>query len=61
MFTFKQFNNMKELPVPEILKTSLTSVVMQLLAVGVKDVRHFDYLDRPSKESLDAAINGKRL
>ena len=36
--------------VPEIQRCSLASVALQLLTIGVRDVRNFDFLDRPDAQ-----------
>lgn len=50
----------KELPaaaVPEIQRSSLVAVVLQLKAIGIADVVGFDFLDPPPREMLKAALN----
>ena len=36
-------------PVPEIQRCSLTTDVLQLLALGVQDSLHFDFMDKPKR------------
>ena len=36
--------------VPEIQRCSLTTVVLQLLALGVEDPLNFDFMDKPPAE-----------
>ena len=50
----------KELPAaapPEIQRSSLVAVVLQLKALGVADVVGFDFLDPPPRDLLKAALN----
>lgn len=42
--------------VPEVLRTNLASVVLLLLSIGITDVLHFDFLDRPEPEALVKAL-----
>ncbi|XP_015609898.1 ATP-dependent RNA helicase DHX33 [Cephus cinctus] len=50
------FEKMKEMPIPEIQRCSLAGVALQLLAIGV-DITSFDFMDRPPKEAVDAAVS----
>ena len=39
----------------------MSSVSLQLIALGVKDLAQFDFLHKPSQECLDAALNELEL
>lgn len=41
---------------PEILRSNLSSVVLQLKRLGVDDLVHFDFLDPPAPETLMRAL-----
>ena len=41
---------------PEIQRCNLASVALQLMALGISDVLHFDFLDRPSQDSIENAL-----
>lgn len=41
---------------PEIQRCNLTSVVLQLMALGISDVLHFDFLDCPSQDAIENAL-----
>ncbi len=41
---------------PEIQRSPLSSVVLQLLAMGVRDILGFDFMDAPSEEALVRAL-----
>ncbi|CAH1798736.1 unnamed protein product [Owenia fusiformis] len=41
---------------PEILRCNLCSVTLQLLALGIKNIAQFDFMDKPSTESIQNAI-----
>lgn len=43
------------MPVPEIQRCSLLGVALQLLAIGI-DITSFDFMDKPSKESIQVAV-----
>jgi len=41
---------------PGLVQGNLSTVVLQLLTMGVPDVLEFDYMDPPSRDSLVAAL-----
>ncbi|KAA0198472.1 hypothetical protein HAZT_HAZT007935 [Hyalella azteca] len=55
-YTEAQFEKMTMMPSPEIHRSNLSTVVLQLLSVGVTDVMSFDFMDRPRQDSLLKAI-----
>jgi len=57
LYTLDTFN--KELPestYPEIIRSNLSSVVLQLKTLGVEDLVHFDFMEPPSPESMMRAL-----
>ena len=50
------FDGLPASTTPEILRGNLSTVVLQLLTMGVPDVLEFDYMDPPSRDSLVAAL-----
>lgn len=46
--------------VPEIQRVNLSNVILQVLALGI-NARNFDFMDKPPKESTDAAYDQLRL
>ncbi|XP_045625991.1 ATP-dependent RNA helicase DHX33-like [Procambarus clarkii] len=55
-YTLEEFNAMALNPVPEILRTNLASVILQLLAIGIKNILTFDFIDKPSSEHVQQAV-----
>ena len=41
---------------PEILRSNLSSVVLDLKKLGIDDIVHFDYMDPPAPETLMRAL-----
>lgn len=41
---------------PEILRSNLGSVVIQLKKLGIDDLVHFDFMDPPAPETLMRAL-----
>lgn len=56
LFTESAFERLDAVPQPEIQRVNLTQVVLQLLAMGVDDPQHFDYLSPPSATALARAF-----
>jgi HrpA-like RNA helicase len=42
--------------IPEILRINLTSVILQLLTIGIKRIVDFDFMDKPSPEVSNCNI-----
>jgi ATP-dependent RNA helicase DHX8/PRP22 len=49
-------NDMLPNPVPEIQRTNLGNVVLQLKAMGINDLLGFDFMDPPPEQTLVAAL-----
>ncbi|XP_056313199.1 ATP-dependent RNA helicase DHX33 [Danio aesculapii] len=56
LYTEDEFENLANMTVPEIQRCNLASVVLQLLALGVPDVLNFDFVSKPSPESMRTAV-----
>jgi len=57
LFTETSFNkDLQENTYPEILRSNLSNVVLQLKKLGVNDLVHFDYMDPPAPETLMRAL-----
>jgi ATP-dependent RNA helicase DHX8/PRP22 len=48
---------MLDMSIPEIQRTNLSNVVLQLKAMGVNDLLHFDFMDPPPPQTLINALN----
>lgn len=57
LYTEKAFKtDMIENTYPEILRSNLASVVLQLKKLGIEDLVHFDFMDPPAPETLMRAL-----
>ncbi|TFK39329.1 P-loop containing nucleoside triphosphate hydrolase protein [Crucibulum laeve] len=57
LYTEKDFKNeLEEGTFPEILRSNLSSTVLQLVKLGIKDLVRFDYIDVPAPEALMRAL-----
>ena len=45
---------------PEILRSNLGSVVIQLKKLGIDDLVHFDFMDPPAPEVKNTIISSHR-
>ncbi|KAF4120044.1 pre-mRNA-splicing factor ATP-dependent RNA helicase DHX16 [Geosmithia morbida] len=54
---FAYMNEMDESTMPEIQRTNLNSVVLQLKSLGINDLLDFDFMDPPPTEALIGALN----
>ena len=57
LYTEKAYKHeMQENTYPEILRSNLGSVVLQLKKLGIHDLVHFDFMDPPAPETLMRAL-----
>ncbi|KAG8452005.1 hypothetical protein GDO86_003980 [Hymenochirus boettgeri] len=56
LYTEDEFENFDEMTVPEIQRCNLASVVLQLLVLKVPDILTFDFMSKPSPDSMQAAV-----
>lgn len=57
LYTEKAFKKeLMEQTYPEILRSNLGSVVLQLKKLGIQDLVHFDFMDPPAPETLMRAL-----
>lgn len=59
-YTKDEMESFDLMPVPEILRSNITSTALQLLALGI-DCRTFDFLDKPSPKSTEAGYKELHL
>jgi HrpA-like RNA helicase len=52
---------MNHMTKPEIQRTPLSNVTMQMMAANIKDILKFEFLDQPPPDSLRAALKELRL
>ena len=57
LFTAWSFQNeLEPNTIPEILRTNMGNVVLLLKSLGINDLIHFDFMDRPPAEALIRAL-----
>ncbi len=56
LYTEESFRSLAEASVPEIKRSNLSSVILNLLAIGIKDVKTFDFMDPPEPNAIQNAL-----
>jgi len=56
LYTEEQFHALAPSTTPEILRSNMSTVMLQLLALGVDNPLEFDFMDRPSANSMKRAV-----
>lgn len=56
LLTSDQFESLPANTVPEIQRSNLSTVVLTMLSIGVKDINSFDFMDAPSSDALNMAL-----
>jgi pre-mRNA-splicing factor ATP-dependent RNA helicase DHX16 len=49
-------NELDAVPTPEIQRTNMNDVVLKLKSLGINDLLHFDFMDKPPAEALMRAL-----
>lgn len=55
LYTEEDYKSRPLFTEPEIRRTDLAGVVLQMIAMGIKDVGNFDFIDPPDREALHSA------
>mmetsp|Transcript_18653 Transcript_18653/g.39204 ORF Transcript_18653/g.39204 Transcript_18653/m.39204 type:complete len:698 (-) Transcript_18653:307-2400(-) len=56
LYPERAFEKLDETSIPEVLRSNLGTVVLQLLKLGVTDLVHFDFMDPPAPETMMRAL-----
>lgn len=56
LLTATQFDSLPANTVPEIQRSNLSTVVLTMLSIGIKDINSFDFMDAPSSDALNMAL-----
>lgn len=60
LYTRTQYELMQKTTVPELQRANLNCVVLELLVLGI-NARTFDFMDKPSNDSINAAYEQLKL
>ena len=61
MLTRQEYEQLPATTVPEIQRCNLSNVVLQMMAIGIKDVSGFNFLEPPPPDAIEGAIRQLRL
>ena len=50
LFTKEQYALLRDHTIPELQRCNLANVVLHLIAIGIRDITSFDFIDKPSEE-----------
>jgi len=56
MYREEDFKNMEVTPIPEIQRSPVEAVILQLTAMGIRDILTFEFMDPPSRDALKAGL-----
>ncbi|KAI8810129.1 P-loop containing nucleoside triphosphate hydrolase protein [Cladochytrium replicatum] len=56
-YSKKEYENFAEFPVPELLRSPLQSVLLQIEAYGLGPLHKFPFLESPTEEAIEHAID----
>ena len=56
LYSEDDFNNRPEFTDPEILRTNLASVILQMTALGLNDIEAFPFVDAPDKRHIQDGV-----
>jgi len=56
LYTEQLFKSLEESSVPEIQRSNLASVILNLLAMGISNISKFDFMDPPSGDAIQNAL-----
>lgn len=56
LYSEEDFNSRPEFTVPEILRTNLASVILQMTALGLDDIEAFPFVDAPDKRHIQDGV-----
>ena len=56
LYSEEDFNNRLEFTDPEILRTNLASVILQMTALGLDDIEAFPFVDAPDKRHIQDGV-----
>ena len=57
MLTEREYDTLAEVEVPEIQRSNLASVILNLVNLGVADVCSFQWIDKPEVQAITRAVD----
>ena len=57
LYSEENFNSRAEFTEPEILRTSLASIILQMTALGLGNIEEFEFVDAPDAKAVSDGVN----
>ena len=57
LYTQDDFDQMRRLSVPEILRIHLGQAMLKLMALGISEPMNFDFVEAPSRDAVESALS----
>ena len=57
----QEFDRLDKETVPEIMRCSISTVILQMLSIGITNVSKFDFLDPPPQDAVEGALRQLHL
>jgi len=61
LYLKEEFEKRPEFQKPEIQRSNLAHVILQMKKIGIEDVENFEFIDPPSKEAIRTAIEELKI
>ncbi|XP_055915540.1 probable ATP-dependent RNA helicase DHX34 [Eupeodes corollae] len=58
IFSEKQFESLESYPTPEIYRVPLETILLQMISMGLPNVRIFPFIEAPDEENIEQTILG---
>lgn len=56
LFSEKQYATFEAYPTPEIFRVPLETILLQMISMGLPNVRSFPFIESPEEECIEQAI-----
>ena len=56
LYTFESFSSLSKSSIPEMQRSDLSTVILQLKSIGIENVLYFDFLSPPAAELMTRAL-----
>ncbi|KAI9138090.1 P-loop containing nucleoside triphosphate hydrolase protein [Paraphysoderma sedebokerense] len=60
LYSRAEFKHLNDFPIPEVLRVSLESVILNIKALGLGDPRELDFIERPPLQNIEMSIQRLR-
>lgn len=61
LYTEEDYESLQDFTLPEIVRSNLATVVLQMKSMGISDIVNFDFMDAPSKSGIVSAMETLKI